>query len=77
MYPSNRVNEVVDYKLKVLERAGARAGEIVVDGVATTQADMDKVSVLMALRVAKEGKCPTALFGNLPTRSDKLEHGHI
>jgi hypothetical protein len=29
---------------------------------------VDKVSVLMALRVAKEGKEPTALFGNLPGR---------
>jgi len=65
---NNKVTDVVDYKLKVLERAGSRAGEMLVDKEATTQADMDKVSVLMALRVAKEGKSPTALFGNLPTK---------
>lgn len=65
---NNKVNDVVDYKLKVLERAGSRAGELLVDQEATSQADMDKVSVLMALRVAREGKSPTALFGNLPSK---------
>ena len=62
----NKVNNEVDYRLKVLEGYGGRCGEVVLDSVTTTQAEMDKVSVLMALSVAREGKHPTSLFGNLP-----------
>ena len=71
----------VDYRLKVLEAFGSRSGEIVLDNQPTTQPELDKVglgqfiimsnkcvkvSVLMALSVAREGKSPTYLFGNLP-----------
>ena len=62
----NKVNNEVDYRLKVLEGYGGRCGEVVLDSVTTSQPEMDKVSVLMALSVAREGKHPTSLFGNLP-----------
>ena len=62
----NKVNNEVDYRLKVLEGYGGRCGEVVLDSLTTTQPEMDKVSVLMALSVAREGKHPTSLFGNLP-----------
>lgn len=62
----NKVNNEVDYRLKVLEGYGGRCGEVVLDSTTTTQPEMDKVSVLMALSVAREGKHPTSLFGNLP-----------
>ena len=62
----NKVNNEVDYRLKVLEGYGGRCGEVVLDSVTTTQPEIDKVSVLMALSVAREGKHPTSLFGNLP-----------
>merc|ERR1719369_1182248 len=62
----NKVNNEVDYRLKVLEGYGGRCGEVVLDSITTTQPEMDKVSVLMALSVAREGKHPTSLFGNLP-----------
>jgi len=62
----NKVNNEVDYRLKVLEGYGGRCGEVMLDSITTTQPEMDKVSVLMALSVAREGKHPTSLFGNLP-----------
>jgi len=62
----NKVNNEVDYRLKVLEGYGGRCGEVILDSTPTTQPEMDKVSVLMALSVAREGKHPTSLFGNLP-----------
>jgi len=62
----NKVNNEVDYRLKVLEAFGSRSGEIVLDNQPTTQPELDKVSVLMALSVSREGKSPTYLFGNLP-----------
>ena len=37
-------------RLKVLEGYGGRCGEVTLDNQETTQAEMDKVSVLMALR---------------------------
>ena len=38
------------------------------DNELPSQQEVDKVSVLMALRIAREGKSPTSLFGNLPRR---------
>jgi len=60
------VTNEVDYRLKVLEGFGGRCGEVTLDGLETSSAEMDKVGVLMALAVAREGKQPTSLFGNLP-----------
>merc|ERR1712241_1380945 len=68
----NKVNNEVDYRLKVLEGYGGRCGEVRLDDLDTSQAEMDKVSVLMALRVAREGKPPTSLFGNLPRSPQDL-----
>jgi len=62
----NKVTNEVDYRLKVLEGFGGRCGEVTLDGQETSSAEMDKVGVLMALAVAREGKQPTSLFGNLP-----------
>ena len=55
-------------RLKVFESFGKRCSELCLDCESASQPEVDKVSVLMALRVAKEGKEPTALFGNLPGR---------
>lgn len=66
----NKVTNEVDYRLKVLEGFGGRCGDVQLDGVTTSKAEMDKVSVLMALSVSREGKLPTALFGNLPGSHD-------
>ena len=55
-------------RLKVFESFGKRCAELCLDCETPSQPEVDKVSVLMALRVAKEGKEPTALFGNLPGR---------
>jgi len=63
---NNKVTKQVDYRLKILEKFGQRSREIVLDGERATQQELDKVSVLMALRVTREKKCPTSLFGNLP-----------
>jgi len=67
----NKVNNEVDYRLKILEGYGSRCGEVNLDKQETSQAEIDKVSVLMALRVAKEGKPPTSLFGNLPSSREQ------
>ena len=64
----NRVTAVVDYRLKVFEVFGKRCSEVRLDNELPSQSEVDKVSVLMALRVAREGQAPTALFGNLPRR---------
>ena len=63
---SNPVTSVVDYRLKVLESFGKRCSELCLDNECPSQREIDKVSVLMALRVAREGQPPTSLFGNLP-----------
>ena len=65
---SNSVTSVVDYRLKVFESFGKRCAELQLDNETPSQSEVDKVSVLMALRVAREGKEPTTLFGNLPRR---------
>lgn len=66
----NKVTNEVDYRLKVLEGFGGRCGEVELDGIQTSKSEMDKVSVLMALAVSREGKLPTSLFGNLPGSND-------
>jgi hypothetical protein len=63
---NNNVTRVVDYRLKILEKFGQRSREICLDTESATQQELDKVSVLMALRVTREKKSPTSLFGNLP-----------
>ena len=64
----NHVTTVVDYRIKVFESFGKRCSDLCLDNESPTQQEIDKVSVLMALRVAREGKSPTSLFGNLPRR---------
>jgi len=65
-FSQNKVNQQVDYRLKILEAIGTRCREVTLDGSRASQAELDKVSVLMALRVTREKKSPTSLFGNLP-----------
>jgi hypothetical protein len=64
----NHVTTVVDYRLKVFESFGKRCSDLCLDNEFPSQPEVDKVSVLMALRVAREGKSATSLFGNLPRR---------
>jgi Leucine-rich repeat (LRR) protein len=64
----NKVTRIVDYRLKVLERFGQRCSELCLDSETPSQSEVDKVSVRMAMKVAKEGGDHTALFGNLPRR---------
>ena len=64
----NTVTTVVDYRLKVLESFGKRCSDLCLDNEFPSQPEIDKVSVLMALRVAREGRSATSLFGNLPRR---------
>jgi len=63
---NNKVTREVDYRLKILEKFGQRSREVCLDSEFATQQELDKVSVLMALRVTREKKSPTSLFGNLP-----------
>lgn len=55
----NNVATTVDYRIKVLEFFGERAKYICLDNERPSQAELDKVSVLRALRIVKEGKTPT------------------
>ena len=64
----NQVTTVVDYRLKVFESFGKRCSDLCLDNEMPSQPEVDKVSVLMALRVAREGRSATSLFGNLPRR---------
>ena len=64
----NHVTTVVDYRLKVFESFGKRCSDLCLDNELPSQPEVDKVSVLMALRVAREGRSATSLFGNLPRR---------
>ncbi|XP_066259019.1 nischarin [Euwallacea similis] len=54
----NSVSTEVDYRVKVLELFGERAKDIYLDNEKASQAELDKVSVLRALRIVKEGKTP-------------------
>lgn len=64
----NEVTKIVDYRLKVFESFGKRCSDLCLDNELPSQPEVDKVSVLMALRVAREGRSATSLFGNLPRR---------
>lgn len=55
----NSVATTVDYRVKVLENFGERAKEICLDNEKPSQPELDKVSILRALRIVKEGKTPT------------------
>lgn len=54
----NSVATTVDYRVKVLESFGDRAKEICLDNEKPTQAEVDKVSILRALSIVREGKTP-------------------
>ncbi|KAF5294762.1 hypothetical protein FQA39_LY00246 [Lamprigera yunnana] len=55
----NSVAATVDYRVKVLEPFGDRAREICLDNEKPSQAEIDKISILRALRIVKEGKTPS------------------
>ncbi|XP_060537467.1 nischarin isoform X2 [Cylas formicarius] len=57
----NGVSTSVDYRVTVLEYFGNRAKYICLDNERPTQAELDKVSVMHALRILKEGKTPNLL----------------
>ncbi|XP_026461525.1 nischarin [Ctenocephalides felis] len=67
----NPLSCIVDYRVKVLELFNARANDINLDNEKPTVQELDKVRVLQALRIAKEGIAPsfssnnTSLFPNL------------
>lgn len=52
----NPVSTIVDYRVKVLEPFGKRAADICLDNEKPNQKELDTVSVLQALRIAREGK---------------------
>lgn len=54
----NNVATSVDYRIKVLEYFGDRSKDICLDNEKPSQSELDKVSVLRALRIVKEGKTP-------------------
>ena len=49
----NPVTASVDYRLKVFEAFGKRCSEVCLDNETPSQPEVDKVSVLMALRVSE------------------------
>ena len=55
----NSVATTVDYRIKILEPFGDRAREICLDNEKPSQSETDRVSILRALRIVKEGKAPT------------------
>ncbi|VEN53383.1 unnamed protein product [Callosobruchus maculatus] len=48
----------VDYRVKVLEYFDEQAKDLVLDNEKPTQPELDKVNVLKALRIVREGKVP-------------------
>ncbi|XP_018329598.1 nischarin-like [Agrilus planipennis] len=50
----NPVAAIVDYRIKILENFGERAKEICLDNEMPTQSELDKASVLRALKLAKD-----------------------
>ncbi|KAJ8941440.1 hypothetical protein NQ318_016072 [Aromia moschata] len=54
----NSVATTVDYRIKILEFFGERAKDICLDNEKPCQSELDKVSLLRALRIVKEGKTP-------------------
>lgn len=71
----NPVSTIVDYRVKVLEPFGKRAVEICLDNEKPNQKELDTVSVLQALRIAKEGKPPTFTACGAPLFSAELPRG--
>ena len=55
----NPVSTIVDYRAKILELFDKKAWEICLDNEKSTQKELDKVAVLQALRMAREGRLPT------------------
>ncbi|CAG9759451.1 unnamed protein product [Ceutorhynchus assimilis] len=54
----NNVSTTVDYRVRVLELFGERAKDICLDNEKPTQSELDKVSILEAITIVKEGKYP-------------------
>lgn len=54
----NAVATTVDYRIKTLEYFGDHAKSLCLDNERPSQAELDKVQVLTALRIVKEGKIP-------------------
>lgn len=55
----NSVATTVDYRIKVLEPFGERSKDICLDNEKPSQSEIDKVLILRALRIVKEGKMPS------------------
>lgn len=68
----NPVSTIVDYRVKVLEPFGKRAADINLDNEKPDQKELDTVSVLQALRIAKEGKSPTFSSNDAPLFSAEV-----
>ncbi|XP_015600588.1 nischarin [Cephus cinctus] len=68
----NPVSTIVDYRVKVLEPFGKRAVEICLDNEKPNQKELDTVSVLQALRIAREGKSPTFTAADAPLFSAEI-----
>lgn len=62
----NAVATTIDYRIKVLEHFKDRAKDICLDNERPSQCELDKVAVVRALRIVKEGKMPD-LSNNLYT----------
>ena len=52
----NSISFIVDYRLKVFELFGNRVSEICLDNEKPNQKELDKVAILQAIRLAKEGQ---------------------
>lgn len=68
----NPVSTIVDYRVKVLEPFGKRAADICLDNEEPNQKELDKVSVLQALRIVREGKSPTFNTADAPLFSAEI-----
>ena len=68
----NPVSTIVDYRVKVLEPFSKRAADIYLDNEKPNQKELDTVSVLQALRIAKEGKSPTFSTTDAPLFSAEI-----
>lgn len=58
MLGGNPLSTIVDYRVRVLECFGKNARNITLDNDLPSQSELDKVQVLNALRIVKEGKVP-------------------
>ena len=52
----NPLESAVDYRSRVLESFGERAGEVALDGEKGSQRELDTVNVRLAIRKAKEDR---------------------